>query len=81
MDFLRRKKEKKSEEGQALRGAGAGSADRQDVYPAGAFEGDPPTGSFYAPAVGGLASPTSAGKLSPSGGGFAGSKGGAGNAS
>jgi hypothetical protein len=49
MDFLKKKKikEKKSVEGQGLR-----SGD-QEVYRAGAFEGDPPTGSFYAPGADG----------------------------
>jgi hypothetical protein len=73
MDFLKRKKveEKKSGEDQALRGAS-----EQDVYRAGAFEGDPPMGSFYAPATGspGFAASTTAGT-----GGYAGSKGVTGN--
>jgi hypothetical protein len=46
MEFLKRKKNKDkttTEENQALR-----SGDL-DIYRAGAFEGDPPTGSFYAP--------------------------------
>ncbi|EHK98097.1 hypothetical protein M7I_6147 [Glarea lozoyensis 74030] len=46
MDFLKRKKNKDkntTEENQAL------NSGDLEIYRAGAFEGDPPTGSFYAP--------------------------------